>query len=70
MEIVHYPNIAKNNGVKGAVAHVLFDVDRGVNKTEDEPDMIDNFFSSLHLDYGARLEYQKSREYDSVEVFL
>lgn len=44
LEIIHYPNVAKTDGVKGAIAHVLFDVERGVNKTEEEPDLIDNFF--------------------------
>lgn len=70
LEVLHYPNNYKKGGVLGAVAHVLFDVERGTNITEEEPDSLEKFWESIHLDYGAELEYSKSREYESVEVYL
>lgn len=70
MEIIHYPNEQKAGGVLGAVAHVLFDVERGFNITEEEPEKIEAFFESLHLEYGAKLDLDKTQEYDGVEVFI
>ena len=68
MEIIHYPNEQKAGCVIGAVAHVLFDVERGFNITEEEPEMIEAFFESLHFEYGTKIDNTKS--YDSVEVML
>lgn len=73
MVVEHLPNENRaGTTIKGATAHVFFDVERGTNITEEEPDEIESFFESLHLDYGAskKLSYAQSREYDAVEVYL
>jgi hypothetical protein len=69
MELVHLPNMQKIGGVKGAVAHILFDVERGMNITEEEPELIESFFDSLHLEYGADNDLKKTKSYFSYEVY-
>ena len=69
MEVVHLPNKQKTGGVQGAVAHILFDVERGFNITEEEPELIESFFESLHLGYGAENPLEKTKSYDAVEVY-
>jgi len=69
MELVHLPNKQKTGGVKGAVAHILFDVERGFNITEEEPELIASFFDSLHLEYGSENPLTKTKSYDAIEVY-
>ena len=36
--VTHYPNNTDTAKFKAATAHILFDSEKGTNKTEEEPD--------------------------------